>query len=947
MGYFISTKKTQLLLLLALNVLLLRVNAQFGTPTIDGYITPLEYGSHTNGDNQYLGNYTNYYITWDANNLYLAAASTINLLSDPALFYFDVNPLYPSNSGTNSDGSLAGFNNYDDNLVNQPFRADFLIYFKNTYHEYRYADGSNGWGTQVSNSLTNAVFAGTPQVMEIVIPWNTLTNGNGRPSSFNWHACRVSRVGIGNKLFDTAPIGSPTINSTLAGVDIANARNYFAILNTDNGTSTKPCSARCLTYYEDNSAAFIGGHYQNGGSFYDFTINDNSINNNDNNVGYDLPDNQEIANRVLVDGNISIAHNLYIGQSSALLPANNLGPNINSTITMSGATSNIFNYGRIDCNPDVNGVFGDWNYRKLNFIFSGTTTLNAHTIGRSRTRFSDITINAGASLLNPPTGLFEFDLQWGTLNNNGTINFGNGSAGSVNFGIRGDVAISNEYNFNSSSSTGQFNFNNIIIGKNSARLQPLAGGNKVTMNLKSDFENYSEFLGFNAGGEIDVIFSGTKKQFIKANINETIATNFHNLEINNNNGLANNNANADVEFLTFGGGEANYLITGELKLTSGDLVTKDRNPPYTSHKVVLAYESTVDYTNVKSDVGSNPSSFVDGPLSAEISDFNELIGFPIGKNGDYRKLTILANHISPVNTSYTAEIFQSSAISLGNSLPAVPEIIFNVSNQRFWNIKCDNSPNVSGNIISLDYNDTNLDDGVIDALGLRIVRANEGGSNSWINLSPFSGGSANANGSIETTVPTNLFGDFTFGNASINPLPIELIVFKGSNIDRKNILQWTTATEINNNFFTLERSKDNFIFESLGTIQAAGNSTVLVNYEFTDNNPLQSVNYYRLKQTDFNQTFTYSESIAINNTLNSNANSLILYDEITATLFVESSEASKFNFIEIYNSSGQIVLSKQFNEKFVSISIQNLSSGLYVCKFNDSVLKIPGYKFLR
>ncbi len=94
------------------------------------------------------------------------------------------------------------------------------------------------------------------------------------------------------------------------------------------------------------------------------------------------------------------------------------------------------------------------------------------------------------------------------------------------------------------------------------------------------------------------------------------------------------------------------------------------------------------------------------------------------------------------------------------------------------------------------------------------------------------------------------------------PLPIELMKFDAVPVGNRVRLNWSTASEINNDFFTVERSTadkpDEFDFISKVNSQM-NNSTVTLNYESWDNNPVQGLQYYRLKQTDFDGQFTYSD----------------------------------------------------------------------------------------
>lgn len=96
-------------------------------------------------------------------------------------------------------------------------------------------------------------------------------------------------------------------------------------------------------------------------------------------------------------------------------------------------------------------------------------------------------------------------------------------------------------------------------------------------------------------------------------------------------------------------------------------------------------------------------------------------------------------------------------------------------------------------------------------------------------------------------------------NAAASPLPIELTRFTANVCDKSVCLDWTTLSETNNDYFTIEKTKDGSNFETVGTRDGAGNSTSLINYSLIDNSPYEGVSYYRLKQTDFNGDFIYSD----------------------------------------------------------------------------------------
>lgn len=96
-------------------------------------------------------------------------------------------------------------------------------------------------------------------------------------------------------------------------------------------------------------------------------------------------------------------------------------------------------------------------------------------------------------------------------------------------------------------------------------------------------------------------------------------------------------------------------------------------------------------------------------------------------------------------------------------------------------------------------------------------------------------------------------------------LPVELITFIGKKIGRNNELQWITASENDNDFFTVEKTIDGVYFENIKEIDGAGNSTQTLHYSIIDYSVQPIINYYRLKQTDYNGAFTFSELISIDN----------------------------------------------------------------------------------
>ena len=99
-------------------------------------------------------------------------------------------------------------------------------------------------------------------------------------------------------------------------------------------------------------------------------------------------------------------------------------------------------------------------------------------------------------------------------------------------------------------------------------------------------------------------------------------------------------------------------------------------------------------------------------------------------------------------------------------------------------------------------------------------------------------------------------------------LPIELLYFKGSVYNSDNILHWSTASEDNNDYFTIEKTKDGIDWEIVTRESGAGNSSNQLYYSSVDENVESIINYYRLKQTDYDGKFKYSDIISIDNRRN-------------------------------------------------------------------------------
>ena len=167
----------------------------------------------------------------------------------------------------------------------------------------------------------------------------------------------------------------------------------------------------------------------------------------------------------------------------------------------------------------------------------------------------------------------------------------------------------------------------------------------------------------------------------------------------------------------------------------------------------------------------------------------------------------------------------------------------------------------------------------------------------------------------------------------INALPVELVDFSATKYNDNSVqLAWETAMELNNDYFTIERSTDAVNWNAIGQVFGAGNSDNNIGYEYLDNNPLQETAYYRLKQTDFDGTFAYSPLVVVKNQKEEQKKVMVYPNPSSSVVTVTNIENPAS--LKVFNSTGQDVshlinlgMITGVNEMLIDIS--NLRRGLY------------------
>jgi hypothetical protein len=194
------------------------------------------------------------------------------------------------------------------------------------------------------------------------------------------------------------------------------------------------------------------------------------------------------------------------------------------------------------------------------------------------------------------------------------------------------------------------------------------------------------------------------------------------------------------------------------------------------------------------------------------------------------------------------------------------------------------------------------------------------------------------------------FSEFGGGGGGGGGLPVKMLLFIGKSIgENKVLLNWATGTEINNDYFTVERSADGEIFTPIGTVKGNGNSSTIIKYNLTDENALKGINYYRIKQTDFDGKFEYSKIVAVNNISaeGSATQYIALYPNPNSGDFnVEyKGDSDSFN-IYIMNIKGEIVKSythqtEKGKIKYIKMNLRSiLPSGVYTLIIDEQSHRI-------
>jgi hypothetical protein len=381
----------------------------------------------------------------------------------------------------------------------------------------------------------------------------------------------------------------------------------------------------------------------------------------------------------------------------------------------------------------------------------------------------------------------------------------------------------------------------------------------ATMNNNGELAVSGNFTN-NSGGSL---FGASEGTVVLNGNNQDIAgshvTHFNNLE------LQNGGTKTLLQDALTGGN--NLMNTGVLSIGASSL---DLN----SHTLTVSNAQPGAITRTSGFIVSETDPLAGyGIISRLVKNNTGLYEFPFGN--------AQTGHYIPVNFEITTPgVGNNGIISLSTyptataatpnnrPLPAGLGSLLSVAGSenahntldRWWVVDVNGYTDKPVSSVTFTYRDSewDLSGGSTNTIVENMLQAQ---SNDGLVWDPFTMGTVNTTANTVTVNSINNYKPFWTLVGSNNPLPIELLVFDArAGKNRQSDLNWITAAEKDNDFFTIERSRDGINFSAIGRVEGAGNSTNNVYYTFVDKNPFDGVNYYRLKQTDFNGSYSYSET---------------------------------------------------------------------------------------
>ena len=187
--------------------------------------------------------------------------------------------------------------------------------------------------------------------------------------------------------------------------------------------------------------------------------------------------------------------------------------------------------------------------------------------------------------------------------------------------------------------------------------------------------------------------------------------------------------------------------------------------------------------------------------------------------------------------------------------------------------------------------------------------------------------------------PNNNFG--FYGGAT--PLPVSFLYINGTHVKPNNIIDWATASEIDNSHFEIEKATESGHFETIGTVEGNGNSNSIRKYQFIDQYVSGDVSHYRIKQIDYSGKYDYTPIITI---FHKTEKDFSVYpnpaQNVLNISFNSALKSKRDVFVSIYGLDGQLIKEYEAPNRASTISIatNGLSNGLYYVKVSSEGINL-------
>jgi hypothetical protein len=384
---------------------------------------------------------------------------------------------------------------------------------------------------------------------------------------------------------------------------------------------------------------------------------------------------------------------------------------------------------------------------------------------------------------------------------------------------------------------------------------------------------------------------------------------FYSLELNKNLATHSFSINEDI------------IVNNTLYLNSGKFTTNTKT-------------LIVNNTNPAAIVGGSQNAYVYGNLRRYVNATG-VYDFPVGSASywEHAKLSLNSSsgltyvdaffttpHSTPINIS-------ALGLTIGGTL--LEELL----DYGFWTINPNAYTTVDYDIEISSFGHTNA--GATAAEHAVVKRPNA--LTDWVSQGVHNNATQTMGGGYVTAVRSSLsvFSDFAIAKANAGPLPIDLLHFSATPKEGNVILDWTTASEINNDYFSIERSTDAIHFNEIARVNGAANSNQLISYQSVDEKPLKGLSYYRLRQTDFDGTTSHSniETVMMDNMPAFDVSQP--YCRESNLIFTVFNAPADFR-VDILDISGRLIYTEVYSieEKQLRIPVR-FSQGLYILRLSS------------